>query len=70
MNTPPDLRCLRVDIHQHSGGFWVWQVSAGKNLLCISSKSYGSKAACCKGFYKVQDYLGSARVFIDNKEVM
>ena len=65
-----DIRALKLDIQRHTDDAWTWQVSENGKMLCISSKSYGSKAACCKAAYRVQDRLANARVFIENKEVM
>ena len=63
-----DIRKLRVDVNEPTPKNWVWQVSKGSRLLCISAKSYGSKGACLKAFYEVQDYLLHAVVFINGKE--
>lgn len=65
-----DIRCLRVDIHQAADRTWGWDITKGKRMLAISARSYGSKAAACKAFYEVQDYLANARVFVEGKEIL
>ena len=65
-----DIRYLRVDIASAGARGWVWQISAGSRVLGCSLKAYKSKAAACKAFYEVQDYLANARVFVEGKEIL